>query len=145
MKRLAALLPLLAVACGGGYTESHEVILREIPPPTGRQPELYFNERQPSQDYYDVALIQIVGYGSDSELDDLSHALLARGAQLGCDAVVRVHVDIGYSRGHAFGVCVRYTGTPAPVAPPLPAPPPVPSAAPPAAPAPTQPPANESL
>jgi hypothetical protein len=135
VKRLAALLPVLAVACGG-YTESHEVVLRELPPPTGRQPELYFNERQPSQGYYDVALIQIIGYGGDSQLDDLTHALVGRGAQLGCDAIMRIHVDIGYSKGHAYGVCVRFTGTPAPAAPPLPAPPPVPS---PAAPAPAPP------
>ncbi len=142
MKRLAALVSLLAIACGG-YTEAHEVVLREIPPPTGQQPELYFNERQPSQGYYDVALIQIVGYGGDAQLEDVTRALLARGAQLGCDAVLRVHVDIGYSKGHAFGVCVRYTGTPAPAAPPLPAPPPVPAAAPPAAPA--QAPPKQSL
>jgi hypothetical protein len=135
-RKLGAILALLLTACGG-YTESHEVVLREVPPPTGRRPELYFDGRQPDQGYYDVALIQIVGYGGDAELEDVTRALVARGGELGCDAILRVHVDVGYSKGHAYGVCVRYAGTPAPAAQPLPAPPPVP--APPAVPAPPPP------
>jgi uncharacterized protein YbjQ (UPF0145 family) len=49
-----------------------------------------------------------VGYDGDSSLEDVTEALRERGRQLGCDAVVRVRVELGYTMSHGYGVCVRW-------------------------------------
>jgi hypothetical protein len=49
-----------------------------------------------------------IGFGSDATPEDVAHALQEKAAQLGCDAVVRVFIDVGYSRANAAGVCVKY-------------------------------------
>jgi hypothetical protein len=132
VKRFA---PLVLFALSGcGHVEAHEVILREPTPATGREPDVYFNGREPAEAFYEVALLQVVGYGSDAQLEDLTRALVTRGAQLGCDAILRVHVDLGFTKAHAYGVCARLIPGSAPPAaaarsaptPPAPAAPPPP-------------------
>jgi hypothetical protein len=66
----------------------------------------------PARPYYEIALIQAVGFGSESHPEDIAEALTEKAAKLGCDAVVRVFLDQGYSRANASGVCVRWVGPP---------------------------------
>ena len=114
MKR-GALLAVALASCplaGCGYTEMHEVILRAPPVgPEARGPvEIYMLEQAPPRPWYEIALLQVIGHGSHANLEDVIHALTSRAAGLGCDAVVRIHVDQGYSMTHAFGACVRWSG-----------------------------------
>jgi hypothetical protein len=120
----------LIANAGCGYTEMHDVVLRGTGGPTGRPVELYMMSQQPPRPFYEVALVQVIGHGSDANLEDLMKAVVKRGGELGCDAVVRVQFDQGYSMAHAFGVCVKWAAPPAtapPPAPPAPAPAPEPS------------------
>ena len=131
MIRMLSIGALLALALGlaaCGYTETHEVSLRAASPPTGRPVEVYMFGQTPPRPFYEVALLQVVGHGADANLEDVIRALTGRAASLGCDALVRIQVDQGYSLTHGFGVCVRWAGAAAP--PPLDAPPPVPPSSP---------------
>jgi hypothetical protein len=103
------------VACG--HVELHELVLRAPSAPARHAPEVYFAGRPPPRAFYEVALLQAIGYGDDANMEDLTRALAGRATQLGCDAVVRVHVDQGYTRAHAFGVCVKWSPVAAPPAP----------------------------
>lgn len=66
-------------------------------------------------------MVQAIGFGADANAEDVARALSERAAAQGCDAVVRTYVDVGYSRAHAAGVCVRWLAPgpagPAPVLP----------------------------
>ena len=108
MNRLVALFlcaPLLA-ACG--TTSFSEVVLRPLAPAHGPVP-LYLKGQDVPKAYYDVALVQVVGSGSESAPDDVAAAVAARAGQLGCDAVVRLEINQGMRRTQAAGVCVRFT------------------------------------
>jgi hypothetical protein len=93
-------------ACG--YTEVHEAVLRAPSPPTSRV-ELYVGDQLPPRPFYEVALVQAMGYGSEAQIEDLSQALESRGRQLGCDALVRTRFDLGHSMAHGYGVCVKWS------------------------------------
>ncbi len=103
-----AVLSLSLAACG--YTEVHEAVLRSPSPPTSRV-ELYVGDQLPPRPFYEVALVQAMGYGSEAQIEDLSQALEARGRQLGCDALVRTRFDVGHSMAHGYGVCVKWSET----------------------------------
>lgn len=118
MKR-AIVLALTLVACG--HTEVHSFLLRPVDGPGSREPDIYFEGRGPQRPVAEVALLQVLGFGGDSDPDDVAAALAARGKLLGCDAIVRVRIDQGATRTHGFGVCVRYA--PVPMGP-APSPPP---------------------
>jgi hypothetical protein len=128
MKRAALALAFALAGCG--HIETHDVLLRADSAPTARDPELYMEDRAPQRAFYDVAIVQVIGFGSDANTDDVIAGIVARGRGLGCDAVVRVRVDIGLSRANGFGVCVRWSPGRAPSAPPPP--PSAPTSAPPA-------------
>jgi hypothetical protein len=101
----------------------HEVVLRPPPGPHGRVVEIYMSTQTPPRPYYEIAILQAIGEGSDATLEDVMQALSKRGGELGCDAVVRIQIDVGYGRSHATGLCAKYTDVaPAPPAP-APAPP----------------------
>lgn len=102
MKRLVCAL-LLA---GCGHTDFAEVVLRPPTAPRGPVP-VYMKGADPPQRYYDVALVQAVGSGSESEPEDVVAKLAARAGRLGCDAIVRLDVTQGISRTHVAGVCVK--------------------------------------
>jgi hypothetical protein len=93
----------------------HEVVLRSPGAPSPRA-EVYFADQAPPRPFYEVALLEAIGYGDDANLEDMADALAKRAGSLGCDAVVRVHVDQGWVRAHAFGVCIRWSPA-APAAP----------------------------
>ena len=107
-----------AIGCGG-YTEVHEVIFRQPPPPTGRDVQVYVGDQTPPSAFYELAMLQAIGFDGDSNLEDVMGALRERGRMLGCDAIVRVRVELGYSMAHGYGVCVKWTAPttkpPAPV------------------------------
>ena len=120
----ACALALATSACG--HVEMHEIVLRAPSAPAAGEPEIYFDGRWPERAFYEVALMQAVGFGSDANPEDVTRALAARGRQQGCDAIVRVRIDQGYTRANGFGVCVRYS-PPEPAATPAPTPTPTPS------------------
>jgi len=138
IRALAAIAALALVACG--HIETHEVVLRADTSGAAKDPDVYLEGRAPPRAFYEVALLQVVGFGSNANPDDVVLGLVARGRLIGCDAIVRARVDQGSSRASGFGVCVRWSPSDAPApAGPAPAPPPSPHA--PAAPPPVAPPA----
>lgn len=119
MKR--ALATAFVLACAGcGHTETHQAMLRPAQPAAGRPVELYMADQPlPARPFYEIALVQAIGFGADAHPENLANALTDKAGALGCDAVVRTFIDLGYSRAHAAGVCVKW------LAPGPPGPPPV--------------------
>lgn len=113
MKQGLALLALLFVA-GCGHTETHQALLRAPQPPTGKRVELYMADSTvPARPFYEIAIVQAIGYGNAAHPEDVANALSEKAEKLGCDAVFRTFIDQGYTRVHAAGVCVKWLG-PAP-------------------------------
>ena len=107
MKRL--LLPLTLLLAGCGHMETHQAMLRSAQAPTGMPVELYMADQPtPARPFYEIALVQAIGFGSDAHPEDVARALTEKAGSLGCDAVVRTTIDIGYSRANAVGVCVKW-------------------------------------
>ncbi len=128
-RRLSRLAARLAVAvavvglAGCGHTEAHVAMLRAPQPRTGKPVELYLAEQPgPARPFYDIAIVQAIGFGTDATPEDVTRGLTDKAGVLGCDAVVRVFIDVGYSRAHAAGVCVKYLGEAPPGALPVPMP-----------------------
>lgn len=129
MSKALASLALAAIATtsligllGCGHTETHVAMLRAPQPRHAHTVELYVSDQPPpARPFYDIAIVQAVGFGSDANPEDVARGLTDKAALLGCDAVVRVFIDVGYSRAHAAGVCVKYLADgppgPAPVLP----------------------------
>ena len=120
-----ALVPSVPLVTGCGHMETHEALLRSPERPSGRPVELYMMGGPiPARPFYEIAIVQAIGFGSDAQPEDVAAALTDKAASLGCDAVVRTFIDIGYSRAHASGVCVRWLAAgppgPTPVLPPSP-------------------------
>ena len=112
------LLPIVLTACG--FSEIHEVALRAPEPPSGHTVEIYMGTQAPPRPFYEVALLQVVGHGSEANLADLVKALTTRAALRGCDAVLRVQIDQGYGLAHAFAVCAKWISPAAPSPPKIP-------------------------
>jgi len=112
-----SLLLLLLLTIGCGHTETHQAMLRAPESPTGRPVELYMADQPaPTRPYYEIALVQAVGFGNEAHPEDVAKALTDKAGRLGCDAVLRTFVDQGYSRANATGVCVKWLA-PGPAAP----------------------------
>ena len=110
---LVAALAFVVLA-GCGHTETHAALLRAPQPATAGKVELYVADQAgPTRPFYELAIVQAIGFGSAANPEDVTRSLTEKGAALGCDAVVRVSIDVGYTRAHAAGVCVKYVG-PAP-------------------------------
>lgn len=121
MRALALALAVSALACG--RVDTHHALIRPPSAPKGRAIELYMlGQAAPARAYTEVALVQAVGFGSGANAEDVARGLSEKAASLGCDAVVRATVDLGYSRANGAGVCVTFVedGPPGP-APVLPA------------------------
>lgn len=118
---LGALGALFAVGCG--HVETHQAMLRPPAPPLSRPADLYMMDQPlPTAPFYEIALVQAVGFGSDSHPEEVAQALAEKAASLGCDAVLRTAIDQGYSRTNATGVCIQWLG-PAPATSPAALPP----------------------
>ncbi len=119
----AVLFVTLASAIAGcGHLETHQAMLRSAEPPTGRPVEIYVAEQPVQRPFYEIALVQAVGFGAQAHPEEIVRALTEKAGRLGCDAVIRTFIDQGYSRANATGVCVKWLG-PGPAAPPLVLPP----------------------
>jgi hypothetical protein len=105
-KATFSLFLLILVGCGS--TEVHQIFLRQPSLIENREIEVYVAGAPPKRAYYDIAIVQAIGHGSDADVEHVTHALATRAARLGCDAVVRVHVELGYGRAHGTGVCVSW-------------------------------------
>ncbi len=119
MKLAAWLIGALASVSvlGCGHTETHQAMLRAPEPPTGKMVELYMADQPtPARPFYEIALVQAIGFGAEAHPEDVARALTDKAGKLGCDAVLRTFIDQGYSRAHASGVCVKWLG-PGPAAP----------------------------
>lgn len=123
------MVALATFVAGCGYTEIHQVVLRQPSKPTDRV-ELYFADKLPARPYYEIAILQVIGHGGDANLEDVTDALRDRAESLGCDAIVRTRVDQGYSMAHGFAVCAKWSSAhgsspvgPATASPPAPPPP----------------------
>ncbi|MEO8798687.1 MAG: hypothetical protein ABI551_12445, partial [Polyangiaceae bacterium] len=86
----------------------HQIFLRQPTLNPQRDIEVYVTGAPPHRAYYDVAIIQAIGHGTHADVEDVTHAIANRAARLGCDAVVRLHVELGATRAHASGVCVNW-------------------------------------
>jgi hypothetical protein len=113
---LSLALPVLAALFTGcGHTETHVAMLRAPQPRSGHAVELYLaDQATPARAFYDIAMVQAIGFGTDATPEEVTRGLTDKAAALGCDAVVRVFIDVGYSRAHAAGVCVKYFAEAAP-------------------------------
>lgn len=106
---LAALAPVAVAGCG--HVETHQALLRAPAEAVDRPADLYMIDQPlPSQPFYEIALVQAVGFGADADPEDVARALAKKAAKLGCDAVLRTAIDQGYSRTNASGVCVKWVG-----------------------------------
>jgi hypothetical protein len=120
---IASALALSLAGCG--HSEAHVAMLRAPQPRTGHAVELYLvDQATPTRPFFDIAIVQAIGFGTDATPEAVAHALTDKAETLGCDAVVRASIDVGYSRAHAAGVCVKYLADgppgPPPVLPPAP-------------------------
>jgi hypothetical protein len=70
--------------------------------------ELYLWGQTPARKFYEMGFVQATGFGGDDNVDTTVRELSRRAGELGCEALVKVTVDAGYSRAHAVGVCVRF-------------------------------------
>jgi hypothetical protein len=126
MRAFAVILPLFLIGCGS--VEVHQVFLRQPSMIENREVEVYVSGAPPKRAYYDIAIIQAIGHGSDADVEHVTHALANRAGRIGCDALVRVHVEVGYGRAHGTGVCVLWAkGAIAAPAPKIPTPTPLPT------------------
>ena len=118
-----AIAATTTLVAGCGHTETHVAMLRAPQPRTGHAVELYLTDQAgPTRPFYDIAIVQAIGFGTDATPEDVTRGLTDKAAGLGCDAVVRVFIDVGYSRAHAAGVCVKYLGEAPPGTQPVPMP-----------------------
>jgi len=117
------LTAIAALVIGCGHTETHVAMLRAPQPRSAKAVEVYLADQAvPTRPFYDIAIVQAIGFGNDATPEDVTHGLTDKAAALGCDAVVRVFIDVGYARAHAAGVCVKYLGEAPPGAVPVPMP-----------------------
>jgi hypothetical protein len=92
------------VACG--HSELHEVVFRTAPR-TGQPVEVYMVGQQAPRPFDELGLLQVVSTGDQAEAPTVLAVLSKRAAELGCDALVRVRLDVGLTATHGYGVCVR--------------------------------------
>ncbi|MBX3223754.1 MAG: hypothetical protein KF795_24795 [Labilithrix sp.] len=117
LRTMSGLVTLALAASGCGHTDTHQALLRAPTAPTGKTVELYMADQPlPERPFYEIALVQAIGFGDEAHPEDVAKALTDKAAGLGCDAVLRTFIDQGYARAHASGVCVKWLG-PGPAAP----------------------------
>jgi hypothetical protein len=85
-------------------------------PPVDRPAFVYVEGQMPPGEFYELGLVQTIGFGSDADAEELVRVLAHDAAEAGCQAIVRVAIDMGATRAHASGVCVRFVGAPPPSA-----------------------------
>jgi len=106
-----SLCALLSMGCA--HAESHAALIREPLSPVSTV-EIIPADTPLNRGYTELGLVQAFGFGDSAAGDEVVRELRAKAASLGCDGVIRVHIDVGYSRSHGAGVCVRWDNGPGP-------------------------------
>jgi hypothetical protein len=105
---LSALVTSATLAAGCGTMETHAAMFREAQPSAGRV-DIYMVTQSVDRPYYEIALVEAIGSGDRMDAEHLVAALRAKAQSVGCNGVIRVQIDVGYTRAHAAGVCVRFS------------------------------------
>ena len=75
-------LSLFMVGCG--HMETHAALLRPAEAPKTEPVEIYIaDQASPQRPYYELALVQAIGFGADANAEDVVHALSDRAAAQG--------------------------------------------------------------
>jgi hypothetical protein len=101
-------MSLLAIALVGcnATTETHEILLRQAPPPT-HAATLFVDGERLDRPVDDIGLVQVFVWGDLGERQ--TYVLLTeRAAAIGCDAVVNARFDKGLTKSVATGTCVTW-------------------------------------
>ncbi len=104
----SAVLLVAGLAGCHGHVDTHAVLLRAPVPSAGSRVEVYVVGQTPPRRFYEMGFVQAVGFADTANPEELVRGLVQKGQELGCEAVVRVQVDVGYTKAHASGVCVRW-------------------------------------
>jgi hypothetical protein len=105
--RAAGVFTLGMVLVGCGYTTTHHVLTGPAAPPRSGDVTVVLDGSPEPTDVDEVAIVQAVGNGSDADLEHVVAGLKKEARALGCDVVMRVHVDQGVSTASASGVAAR--------------------------------------
>ena len=101
-----AVLPFL-VLTGCGTLETHSVVTGAPSAAQTGPVDIVLEGSKEPEGLEEVAIVQAVGRGSKADLEDLIDGLKEEARLLGCDAVVRVHVDQGAAVASASGIAGR--------------------------------------
>ncbi len=108
---VALSVALSLTACA--HAESHAAMFREPRPPVSSV-DLISADTPVTRPYTELGLVQAFGFGDTAASEDVVRELRARAASLGCEGIIRMRIDVGYTRSHGAGVCVRWDGGPSP-------------------------------
>ena len=110
MRRAGTLAIALALSCAAcaSTTEAHHFRLGPPAAPTTRV-DLF--DGVPARSYAEAGFVQAFAYGATAG-DPVVRALSNEARAMGCDAVVRVRLDLAEGIVHAAGVCVRWVELP---------------------------------
>jgi hypothetical protein len=97
---------LVSLLGGCGHLETHRVDFAAAARPPGEAH--LFVSALPTRPYAEVGLVQAIGYGGESTAPSVLRGLQREGKKMGCDAIVKVRVDVGQTAAHASGVCVTW-------------------------------------
>ena len=136
---MKTLLLTLSVAlfAGCGWTTTHVVMTGTAGAPYQGEVRIVLESAPVPTGLEEVAIVQAVGRGMEADLEHILAGLKDQARTLGCDTVVRVHIDQGNGTASASGVAARVrpaTAPPAPASTPAPPSPVTPAAVPAAAP-----------
>jgi hypothetical protein len=104
--RVAMVVLLGCAACG--HTDVSAVVFRPAIVSASVTVPLYREGQATPPVATDLALVQVLAHGSEASVEQAASALAARGAVLGCEAIIRVRFAQGYTRTHAAGICVTF-------------------------------------
>ncbi|MBI5501216.1 MAG: hypothetical protein HY907_13300 [Deltaproteobacteria bacterium] len=115
-------VPMVLALCGClfGRVETSRVLTGPAGPPYAGPVAIVMENAPPPASFVEVGILQAIGYGTYANLARIVESLQGQAAGLGCDAVIRVHVDQGSSQASGTGICVRTAATWTAPAPPPP-------------------------
>jgi hypothetical protein len=109
MKRIVVLAALVFAACGPRITSGH---VATGPMGAGGYPPDALQVRMEGQPdvagYREIAIVEATVCNSRTPFPLVVQALKERGAALGANALLNVHVDQGQQCSHGTGVAVEY-------------------------------------
>ena len=88
----------LLLASGCGFTSTHQVVTGRPGAPWTGEVHIVLESAPVPPNLDEVAIVQAVGHGDEADLEHIIDGLKQQARALGCDNVVRVHIDQG--NGH---------------------------------------------